>query len=362
MSLQSILLKIQEKGKIRNILPPVPVKPANVAVSVKSHLTTNRPVDPVVARLKAARKAEQEKKEQERREKKGLAPKKEVKRRTAPQASKSRAPSKSTPQAPASRRGSDKRVLPAIPPPPNSERKKMSFTELMKKASLIDQSKMSIEIKQKTKSPETAAPRKPVSREQGERGRVPKLDMAHSGGRSQPRPSQYNGRSGSNGSNSHLSNGSKSSNLHSGRARPENQHSERKAAEPRVRAPLPTRGPSAKLQAQLKGRAPAQRAPKHVESDESDNDSFIESDGDEEVADVGYDRDEIWSMFNRGRKRSYYDRYDDEDSDDMEATGAEIFEEELRSKSHAMREDMRELKEEQRLAALKLARKKGRRV
>ena len=41
----------------------------------------------------------------------------------------------------------------------------------------------------------------------------------------------------------------------------------------------------------------------------------------------------------------------------MEATGAEIWEEERRSKRNAELEDRKELEEEQRLAALKKARK-----
>ena len=58
----------------------------------------------------------------------------------------------------------------------------------------------------------------------------------------------------------------------------------------------------------------------------------------------GYSKDEIWEIFNRGKKRSYYDRYDDYDSDDMEATGTEILEDEERTLKQAKLDDLREQK------------------
>lgn len=57
----------------------------------------------------------------------------------------------------------------------------------------------------------------------------------------------------------------------------------------------------------------------------------------------GYSKDEIWEIFNRGKKRSYYDQYDD-DSDDMEATGNEILEDEERTLKQARLDDLREQK------------------
>lgn len=61
----------------------------------------------------------------------------------------------------------------------------------------------------------------------------------------------------------------------------------------------------------------------------------------------GYDRDEIWSIFNRGRKRRRdygYDSYEDmdEDDDDMEATGAEVLDEEERTLRQAKLDDRKE--------------------
>lgn len=57
----------------------------------------------------------------------------------------------------------------------------------------------------------------------------------------------------------------------------------------------------------------------------------------------GYNKDEIWEIFNRGRKRSYYDR-DGYDTDDMEATGTEILEDEERTLRQAKLDDLKEQK------------------
>lgn len=86
---------------------------------------------------------------------------------------------------------------------------------------------------------------------------------------------------------------------------------------------------------------------------DSELDDFIEDD--EEEADMddryrssrkeaaGYDRDEIWAMFNKGRGRSHYrDDYDDEDEDDMEANEMEILEEEEYATKMARLEDKKE--------------------
>ncbi|MBL3706193.1 hypothetical protein GI582_26415, partial [Sulfitobacter sp. BDSS02] len=84
--------------------------------------------------------------------------------------------------------------------------------------------------------------------------------------------------------------------------------------------------------------------------DEEDNDmdDFIEDDEDEGYHSKskhsngpGYDRDEIWAMFNRGKKRSEYD-YDELEDDDMEANEMEILEEEEMARKMARLEDKRE--------------------
>lgn len=84
---------------------------------------------------------------------------------------------------------------------------------------------------------------------------------------------------------------------------------------------------------------------------DSELDDFIEDDlGEEETRyssrseDPGYNRDEIWAMFNRGRSRSrYYNDYDDDDdADDMEANEMEILDEEEYATRMAKLEDKRE--------------------
>lgn len=106
-----------------------------------------------------------------------------------------------------------------------------------------------------------------------------------------------------------------------------------------------------------------QRHGKHdydEESGDSELDDFIEDDEEEEETgyyredqrsrarggDVGYDRDEIWAMFNKGKSRSAYVNRDYEedydDFDDMEANEMEIMEEEDYATRMARLEDKRE--------------------
>lgn len=367
MSLNSILQKIQQKGRIKSALPTSDnqvksTSGSGTSASVTRTSVGERPVDPVVARLKAARKAEKEQKEKERREKKGLQPKKEAKPRAKPTKSPLATPRNSTS---AGRNGNGRQLnesRAAFPVQRSTEKKaKMSFSELMKKASLIDQSKLSIAIKPKTKSPEDVAPKRPSTKD-GLAARRP-LSSGPS--------TKYDQNGGLSRQDRFARPAGRGEPLRNGQQRPQqkprgpNGHVDERPSKPEIRAPLPVRKPSEKLQVQLKQRPNARaggsrgRSAHDEEDDEDDDlDSFIASDEEEQESYGGdYDRDEIWSIFNRGRKREYYNRYDDEDSDDMEATGAEILEEELLSKRRAVAEDMREMKEEQRLAALKQQRK-----
>ncbi|ANB12372.1 hypothetical protein AWJ20_623 [Sugiyamaella lignohabitans] len=104
-------------------------------------------------------------------------------------------------------------------------------------------------------------------------------------------------------------------------------------------------------------RRPARRQDDY---DESDDDGFIVDDEEEEARsrDVGYDRDEIWSIFNKGRKRQYYS--DEDDLSDMEASGSQVFAEEQRSAIYGRREDDMEEQELQRRAEEKRRKKFGR--
>lgn len=341
MSLSSILQKIQSRGQIKshpsqNAEPAAPAAPAQTPTS-----SSGRAVDPVVARLKAARKAEREAKEKEARAKKGLPPKKEPARRAKPVKTSGvvgRGPTKNLSKGQTAINHTTINQTTNVRP---AEKKlKMSFSELMKKASSIDQSKMSIDLKAKTKTPEprrkTPERRTPEARE-GREARLDRPDKLQGPQRPQ-RP----------------------------RERPSDTPREGKniprqklVPKPRdhVARPLPMRQPSAKLQSKLQQRTAKGRDVEN-EGDDSDMGSFIASDEEEQVSyGQDYDRDEIWSIFNRGRKRSHYEQYDS-DSDNMEATGAEILEEEAFSKRLAVEDDRRELEEEQRRAALKLARQR----
>jgi protein SPT2 len=96
-------------------------------------------------------------------------------------------------------------------------------------------------------------------------------------------------------------------------------------------------------------------AQRDEESDE-DIDDFIVDDEEEEEQlrsrDIGYDRDEIWGIFNRGKRRSHFEDQDD-DLSDMEATGSQVLDEERRSAYHGKKEDEREEMELQRRADAK---------
>lgn len=323
MPLLNILQQIKRKGQIqRPGQPALPHSNGSLLPQLRASSTTpvpsERPVDPVVARLKAARKAEREKKEAEARAKKGQAPKKET---------KPRAPSKPGLRPSLAPRDKSKSPMVAGPSPATREKKpKVSFSQLMKKASLIDQSKMSIHLKAKTKSPEPRPERRKAE------GAKPRSSNG-ADPRREKRPNSVP-REGPRG--------------------PPARESPNAS-----RAPIPTRRPNSQLEQRLQLKKPSVsgsrgREDEDEEEYESDLGSFIASDEEEQDIPQDYDRDEIWAMFNKGRTRQF--NYDD-DSDDMEATGAEIFEEEARSKKRAMEEDRREQEEEQRLAELKRRRK-----
>lgn len=369
MSASKILEKLQRKGQITPLAQQKNIKSPqngtqNPQISRTNSITNllnssgERPVDPVVARLKAARKAEREQKERELREKKGLGPKK-----TSTSRPKSTSSTSSTSKQPVRGSGSrpgeksmgngakNRSTLPPSSTPrvlPREKKPKMSFSELMAKASGIDQSKMSIALKQKTKSPEAILPG--PKRRGSEQD--PKLALASRKPVSQNLPAKKN--------------------LQHDRSRPVPSAKKPvpvKTPQPAIqtRAPLPTRKPSSALEAKLKLKSSTKTGHgsnrgenlDEEEEEESDMDSFIASEDEEiEQDEPEYDRDEIWSIFNRGKKRSHFS-YDDYDSDDMEATGAEILEEESRSKRNALLEDKREMEKEAKLAALKRARKAG---
>lgn len=327
MSLSNILEQVRRKGQVptdaarrADGAAPPPARAAaaspaaqSVAPAVRSAPTSSRPVDPVVARLKAARKAEMERKEQARRARMGAPAKKKL-APTVPL----RGPPAGAARAPAP-------VAPAAV-------KKMKFNDLMKKASQIDNSKLSISLKPRTKSPEGRAVSAgggaarhaglaPTARREAPLAPLARREVPPAPARRRDAPL---------------------------------------APEPaRATAPLPIRKPSASLSQKLSSRTGQKRPPRvggGAGAASDSEDSFIASDDEEEHAAADYDRDEIWAIFNRGKKRQRFE--DDYNSDDMEATGAEILEEEMRSRRRAELEDRREWEEEQRRAAEKRKRKR----
>lgn len=344
MSLSSILLQINKKGQVQKQATESRASSISNGQQTQRNngpsinvLSQLKQVDPVVAMLKEKRRLEKEKKEQELREKKGLPPAKSKPGAKSSKTSGLKMASK-TVENPRNPRTVPPRNSPPITnPPPRAVLKKLNFNELIKKASKIDNSKLSISIKPKTKSPE--APTNNTQKIQTTTNTLRK-----------PMQQPNSFRVPQNGS---LTKSART-------VQPVKPIPEKPI---KNRAPIPVRKPSAQLEAKLKkGSAPRKekgtRYSNSYDDEEEEDSSFIVSD-DEFIENdpVDYDRDEIWAMFNKGKKRSYFDRYDDYDSDDMEATGNEIFEEEMRSKRRAELEDKKEQEMERKLQEEKKARK-----
>lgn len=95
-----------------------------------------------------------------------------------------------------------------------------------------------------------------------------------------------------------------------------------------------------------------------IDSEDEDLDDFIVDDEEEEEyasRKVDYDREEIWRIINRGKRR--YEHFDDDDLSDMEATGSQVFAEERKSAAQARREDEMEQETIQRHAEEKKRRR-----
>lgn len=364
MPVSEILQRLQKRAQV--VHTPLNKEPENKTAMVpppRASASTERVIDPVVASLKAARKRENEAKMNKKPDKHRQAAKKPP--TGTPRAARAPpGPRTTSAQTKAGARSSSKQA--ATPGPVNHrqntapKKPKMTFNELMKKASSIDHLKMSINFKPKPKSPDPQQARDRPDQRQN-KGRAdphqardsPDQRQARGRADSQPtlsRPDKVSRKQSPVQTAGRLKLRAEQASIkQAAKAAPRKTHMAAVA-----KAPIPLRKPSSGLEQRLK----STRAPQPLESESDDMDSFIESDDDEsDHAKRDYDRDEIWSIFNRGRKRSYYN-HADEDSDDMEATGAEILEEEMRSKRNALEEDRREMEEEARLAALKKSRRR----
>ncbi|KAG5422312.1 hypothetical protein I9W82_001407 [Candida metapsilosis] len=327
MGLSSILQQIEKRGKLPNKQPPVPqnneVKESKEPVLRTG--TTEKYVDPVVARLKEKRRLEREQAEAAKSKKSG--------------ANSTKVTTKQPRAAPVSRQSITKTTTKPnwdLPPPPAPPKKKLSYNELMQRAKKVDHEKLSIKISHKSSSPEATAPKAFPT----------KATAVSKKPSSTTPPSSVPPRN----------NTMKSKPIE--RAKPDVP-----IRKPLPKVPMPARQPNAKIQERLKqkqGRKLQGRGYGYDEDEDDDDDlsDFLVSDEEEEQEVGDYNRDEIWAMFNKGKKRKYYEYndYDDED-DDMEATGADVLEEELRSRLDAEREDRREMEEEKRRALEKQRRK-----
>lgn len=327
MSFSSLLSEIKNKTKNSESKPSYTYNPNVQKKGNTSQTTTSKPsssyapqrtIDPAVQRLKELRRLENAKKE-------ALNPK--------PKTQRARASTSSTVKAaPARRRRtpevSIKQSALQERPRSSSPQKRLTFAELMSHAQ--EKSKT---LASKEDQPQATAQPKYTPKTQ------PKATQPR-GQRTSSAPSSASGI----------------------RRPPSATSSARRSPNPASRPssrptePVPSRPkfaqPSAKLQAKLDAKRKRQQERKSksttygYEEDSYESD-FIVDDEEEQEEEGDYDRDEIWKMFNRGKSRSDYVDYDD-DLSDMEATGSEVLNEELRSAKRAKLEERAEAERERR--------------
>lgn len=206
-------------------------------------------------------------------------------------------------------------------------KKKLSFKDVLKQASSIEKSKLEVNLRVTNQRPEKAHRKPTVGSD---------LRSSVKGMEAINKPPVREGRSGLR-----------------GKSVPSCGVVQAKSACKSVSETFlaPFAQPSAEIKARLEQRKKEREQQKRSRSSalkEDDLDDFIVSDDDEDVNGGSHKvGSEIWSLFNRRPKHSYYDEYDS--ADEMEATGWDIFDEERRSAAQARRED---IEEERRLEAL----------
>lgn len=319
-------------------------------------------VDPAVARLKAARQKEKEelmlKKNKEKREKlirMGINPdeiekptkkNKPTAARGAEAKSRNRSSTTTAKRTIISRKkySDDNKDISAFP------KKKMKFSELMKQAEKVDISstvnngftydKQKKPIDSRFKKPlESRISKKPTGRNLMTASKRNPSDLAKQKRYSATKVSREKPSTGErllNKKNPRISGEDSTHSVLERNLKTENRRT------------VGFRGPSEKLKKKLDARKKMEKTRNYYDEDSYDDedDDFIvhdeEQDYNDDEADTGYDRNEIWNIFNRGKKaRSYdYDDYDDES--DMEATGDQVFDEEDYSNRQALLEEKRE--------------------
>lgn len=342
MSFSALLAQIKSGGTAKpstglNPRPNTPKKlaPPKKQPVVKKQDAVKRSIvpkfdvtaDPAVARLKAARAAEREKEEERKREAKrqqliakGIDPDK-VKAKTSRLKKTTTQPKKQNVAARVSRLS--KTATPPSPPP--APVKKLNFLELMKEAEQFDGKNLSVDFNKKNKEKELSI---------AELRRMKKKKKAESTVTPKERSAV--------------------------------KRTEVKASQMPPPKPALARlaGPSEEVRRKLEKRKKLKEKKSKYgrdfeEYDDYDDDFVVDDEEEEQLGDdPGYNRDEIWAMFNKGRKR-HYDFSDDES--DMEATGADVFEEEERSRRQALLDEKREKELEKKLLRRKQERLKRRR-
>lgn len=332
MSFSSLLSDIKHKAKNSEAKPSYSYNPN---VQKKSNVASQKPpgrtepskpsyrpvktVDPAVQRLKELRRLENAKKDAQN-------PKAKTQRQRNP----------ATRTAPVRRRRTPEVLIKdsvmVERPRSSSPQKRLTFAELMNQAQ--EKSKSLKDGKKEESLHPSAQPH--VSKTQ------PKLTQSRTQ-RSSSAPSL----------DSRVRRPITPSSSHRSRQTP--SPSSRLQERPIVSKPKEFAKPSAKLQAKLDAKKKNKMALREREraayedQDEYESD-FVEDDeeyDDQIEEDVGYDRDEIWKMFSRGKsRRDYYD--EDDDLSDMEATGSEVMNEEMRSAKRAKLEEKAEQERERR--------------
>jgi len=322
-----------------------PVRSSSSSQSLSSYSEHPRVIDPAVQRLKELRRLENAKKE-------ASQPKPKTQRRKS-------ASSSTTGAASIRRRTPEVRIKESVMterPRSSSPQKRLTFAELMKQAQDKTKTLKDPKSEEPVETPTSAG--KYVSKTQPKvtqpKYSINRDQRLNSAAQDIRRPVQKTSTSSSSstarptGRHATAKSGSLKSAPTSSASKP--QRPQRPVGYSTTK-PKELAKPSAKLQAKLdakRKREQERRERTRQENYDSYESDFVEDDEEDDVyeKDPGYDRDEIWKMFSRGRSRNDYIRDDEEDLSDMEATGDEVMKEEMRSAKRARMEELAEQERE----------------
>ncbi|ODV94427.1 hypothetical protein PACTADRAFT_51265 [Pachysolen tannophilus NRRL Y-2460] len=302
--------------------------------------TVPKKIDPAVARLKAARLAERE---AELKKKNLLESQRKQQNISTKKASKSQLPKNQI----QSKRNNQ--TLIQKPPLPNQlvqNKKKLKYDELMKEADKFDTSKLALNTKIKSASSVVEPPRSPHSRNSVSPNGKVTVNVAM-----KAKPNNDNNFSSTikqkNGINK----------LEPVPLAKPSQKLSEKLALKRKKSPLPFSIGKNRISSHI-GSSDSNNYNDYNDEDEDLSDFIVSEDEIPQEGDKDYyeqHRDEILNMFGRNKRK--YDDYND-DLSDMEATGADILEEEDKSSKFAKYEDLKEQELERQKKLQKLKRLK----